>query len=209
MGQKNNSKWKEIKFDNFKLYLLLNLFKMKKVTYLLATIIALSFTACGGGEGEENDETTETVELKGFEEINLSEYGFDLIVMVPKADIHGDPEIVLTERGALEIIVGLDFGLEIMYGEGDIALLKMDLKEDLVFISEIVKEEKNAIIYTQEIPDSGVKTQNHFLYKAEVGMDIYEIRDIIDGEFGAGMIEKMLEAAKTIKSSVNKTEETV
>ena len=179
---------------------------MKRLTYLFATIIALSLTACGGGETEGTDETVETVELKGYEELNLSEWGFQLTVMVPEAEIHGDPEVVLTERGALEIVVGLDFGLEIMFGEGDIELLKMDLKDDLVFTSEIVKEEENAIIYTQDIPDSGVKTQNHFLYKAEVGTDVYEIRDIVDGEFGAGMIEKMLEAAKTVKTS-SETEE--
>jgi len=79
----------------------------------------------------------------------------------------------------------------------------MDLKDDLVFSSEIINEEENAIIYTQDIPDSGVKTQNHFLYKAVVGADVYEVRDVIDGEFGSGMIEKMLEAAKTIKSTNN------
>jgi hypothetical protein len=164
-------------------------------------IIALSFTACGGDDNG-TDEILETVELKGYEELNLSEWGFQLTVMVPEAEIHGDPEVILTERGALEILVGLDFGLEIMFGEGDIKLLKMDLKDDLVFTSEIVKEEENAIIYKQDIPDSGVKTQNHFLFKAEVGSDVYEIRDIVDGEFGAGMIEKMLEAAKTVKTSI-------
>jgi hypothetical protein len=175
---------------------------MKRLTYLFTTIIVLSFSACGG-EVEENEETIEVVELKGFEELNLSEWGFNLTLMVPKAEIHGDPEIVETENGALEIVVGLDFGIEIMYGEGDIKLLKMDLKDNLVFTSEIIKEEENAIIYTQDIPDSGVKTQNHFLYKAEVGADVFEVRDLVDGEFGSGMIEKMLEAAKTIKSINN------
>lgn len=172
---------------------------MKRLTYLFAIIIAFSFTACGVDDNG-TDETLETVELKGYEELNLSEWGFQLTVMVPEAETHGDPEVILTERGALEILVGLDFGLEIMFGEGDIELLKMDLKDDLVFISEIVKEEENAIIYSQDIPDSGVKTQNHFLYKAEIGTDVYEIRDVVEGEFGSGMIEKMLEAAKTIKS---------
>ncbi|PCI99866.1 MAG: hypothetical protein COB15_03515 [Flavobacteriales bacterium] len=174
---------------------------MKKITYLFATIIALSLTACGGGAEEPVEEVVETVVLKGFEELNLSEWGFNLIVMVPKEEIHGTPEVTLTERGALEIVVGLGFGLEIMYGEADIELLKMDLKEDLVFTSEIIKEEENALIYSQNIPDSGVKTQNHFLYKAQIGTEVYEVRDIIDGEFGSGMIEKMLKAAKTIKSS--------
>ena len=178
---------------------------MKRLTYLFATIIALSLTACGGTE-EPAEAVVETVSLKGFEELNLSQWGFNLIVMVPKEDLNGAVEVTLTERGALEIVVGLDFGLEIMYGEADLELLKMDLKEDLVFTSEIIKEEENALIYSQNIPESGVKTQNHFLYKAQIGAEVYEVRDIIDGEFGSGMIEKMLEAAKTIKSSNTEVE---
>jgi hypothetical protein len=87
-----------------------------------------------------------------------------------------------------------------MYGEGDIELLKMDLKEDLVFSHEIIKEEENALIYSQDIPDAGVKTQNHFFYKAQVGNEIFEVREILDGEYGKGMIEEMLAAAKTIKA---------
>lgn len=174
---------------------------MKRVTYLFATIIALLLTACGEGADDPAEEVVGTVVLKGFEELNLSQWGFNLTVMIPKEELHGAAEVTLTERGALEIVVGLDFGLEIMYGEGDIELLKMDLKDDLVFSSEIIKEEENALIYSQNILDSGVKTQNHFLYKAQIGVEVYEIRDIVDGEFGSGMIEKMLEAAKTIKSS--------
>jgi len=173
---------------------------MKKVAYLFATIIGLTIASCGVSDQPVEDKV-EKVVLKGYEELDLTEWGFNLSVMVPQADIHGNPEVTLTERGALEIIVGTGFGLEIMYGEADIALLKTDLQEDLVFTSEIIKEEEKAIIYSQNIPDAGVKTQNHFLYKAEIGAEVFEVRDVIDGEFGTGMIEKMLEAAKTIKST--------
>ena len=93
-----------------------------------------------------------------------------------------------------------------MYGEGDLELLKMDLKEDLVFSHKIIKEEENALVYSRDIPDSGVKTQNHFFYKAVVGNDIYEVRDLMDGDYGQGMIEEMLSAAKTIKGTTTKSE---
>lgn len=173
---------------------------MKNITYLFATIIVLTLTACGGGN-EQVDNKVESEILKGYEELNLSEWGFNLKIMIPKSDIHGKPSVVLTERGTLEIIVGIDFGIEIMYGDGNIALLKQDLEEDLIFTSEIILEEKNALVYAQNIPDAGVQTQNHFLYRAEVGTEIFEVRDVIDSEYSSGMIEKMLESAKTIKSS--------
>lgn len=174
---------------------------MKQFIYLFSVLAFLTITACGDDNSADGEETTEEkVELKGFEELDLTEWGFNLAVMVPEAETHGEANVILTERGALEIKVGTDFGMEIMFGEGDIELLKTDLKEDLVFKSEILKEEENALIYTQDIPDSGVKTQNHFFYKAVVGDNIFEIRDIMEGEYGMGMIEKMLEAAKTIRA---------
>ncbi|PJA09170.1 MAG: hypothetical protein COX70_02285 [Flavobacteriales bacterium CG_4_10_14_0_2_um_filter_32_8] len=180
---------------------------MKQLAYILAIISIVSFAACSCNGTDETTDIVEYPELKGFEELDLSQWGFNLTVMVPNKELNGDPQVTLTERGALEVVVGSSFGLEIMYGEGDIELLKMDLKEDLVFTSEIVKEDSVSVIYTQDIPDSGVKTQNHFLYKVVVGTDVYEVRDVIDGEYGSGMIEIMLNAARTLKA--NKVQEAV
>lgn len=177
---------------------------MKKLAYIFSAILLIAFTACGDTPVET---TEEVIVLKGYEELNLSEYGFNLTVMVPEAETNGEAQVVLTERGALEIVVGTDFGIEIMYGEGDLALLKSDLNDDLVFVSTIVSEDSTSIVYSQDIPDSGVKTQNHFLYKAVVGSDIYEVRDILESDYGLGMIDKMLAAAKTLRASQPKTAE--
>jgi len=177
---------------------------MKKIAFILSAFVLIGFTSCGGdsqsADGVVVEDNNEAPKLKGYEELNLSEWGYNLSVMVPNAEANGAPEVVLTERGTLEIKVGTAFGIEIMYGEGDVELLKMDLKEDLVFSHEIIKEEENALIYSQDIPDAGVKTQNHFFYKAVVGADVFEVRELLDGEFGKGMIEKMLAAAKTLKA---------
>src|SRR3989338_8517660 len=168
---------------------------MKPIKYFSIIFTLLILFSCGGDEVVEAPQ----IELKGYEALDLNPWGFQMSVMVPNAEENGEPEVILSERGALEIQVGQAFGIEIMFGEGDIELLKMDLKEDLVFSSEIVKEEENAIIYKQDIPDSGIKTQNHFFYKAQVGTDVYEVRDLIDGSYGLGMIENMLNAAKTLR----------
>ena len=171
---------------------------MNAIKYFGIIFTILIFTACGGDEGADVVENA-PIELKGYEELDLNPWGFQMAIMVLNAEENGEPQVALTERGALEIVVGQAFGLEIMFGEGDIELLKMDLKEDLVFTSEIVKEEPNALIYKQDIPESGIKIQNHFFYKAQIGADVYEVRDLIDGSFGSGMIESMLNAAKTLR----------
>ena len=173
---------------------------MKRSLYFVVIALFVSLASCGGDNSESSNNTVETPkELKGYEELDLNQWGFQMSIMVPNAEQNGESEVVLTERGALEITVGSAYGVEIMYGEGDIELLKMDLKEDLVFTSEIIKEDDNSIVYKQDIPNSGVKTQNHFFYRVQMGTDIYEVRDLIDGNYGTGMIDKMLESVSTIK----------
>ena len=176
---------------------------MKSLAYILSSFLIIGFISCGDGgtDVEVADDVIEAPVLKGYEELDLTQWGFNMTIMVPNAEVNGEPQIILTDRGALEVAVGLTFGIEIMYGEGDIELLKMDLKDDLVFSSEIIKEDENTLVYFQDIPNSGVKTQNHFFYKAVIGDDIFEIRDLMDGQYGKGMIEEMLAAAKTLKAN--------
>ena len=172
---------------------------MKRISYFIVLIVFVSLVSCGGDNTELSTENIEAPkELKGYEELDLNPWGFQMSILVPDAEQNGEAQVVLTERGALEIVIGSSYGIEIMYGEGDIDLLKMDLKEDLVFTSEIVKEEANYIIYKQDIHNSGVKTQNHFFYRAQLGTDVYEVRDLIDGNYGTGMIDKMLESVNTL-----------
>ena len=173
--------------------------KMKKVIYLLTLIVTISIISCGEPESENKIDKVPIVNTKGLEELDLSEYGYNLSIMVPRADMNGVADVKLSERGTLEIVIGLDYGLEIMFGDGDLELLKTDLRDGLVFDSEILKEDKNTLVYTQFIPDSGVKIQNHFMHVFKAGDNVYEIRDIVAREYGSGMIEKMLQSARTIK----------
>lgn len=172
---------------------------MKNTTFIfLAIFSAFLFVACGD-DNKTTDENQEIVQLKGHEELDLNQWGFPMSIMIPDAENNGQPQVILTNRGALEILVGNSFGIEIMYGEGDIELLKMDLEEDLVFVSEIISEEENLLIYKQDIPESGVKTQHHFFYKAAINNEIYEIRDLRSEQFGEKMIQDMIKAVKTIR----------
>ena len=76
---------------------------MKKVTYILIAIYILSISACGGDKADEvnTDVVIEKPSLKGFEELNLADWGYNLTIMFPEAEVNGVPIVTLTERGAL------------------------------------------------------------------------------------------------------------
>lgn len=172
---------------------------MKRVIILLIPVLFFSITSCSDSANNEETVSKEGNRLKGFERLDLNEWGYAMSIMVPSDE--GEPEVTLMESGSLEIIVGQNFGIEINYGEGDLALLKSDLQNDLVFTSTIVSEDENTIVYSQNIENSGVKTQNHFFHRAVLGTDTYEIKDLARGEYGEKMIEKMLDAAKSLATA--------
>jgi len=62
-----------------------------------------------------------------------------------------------------------------------------------------VKEDSTLLIYKQDIPESGIKTQHHFFYKTLIGNDIYEVRDLQGEQYGEKMIEDMIKAAQTLR----------
>jgi len=172
---------------------------MKKIVYVLLSFILLN--SCGSSSSGDSDTNNEEVvkEMKGFEELDLTPWGFEMSLMIPNAEKNGDPEVTLTERGALEIVIGKGFGIEILFGEGNLKLLKTDLEEHPFFETDIIKEEKDALVYKQVIPNSEVKERHHFFYRIELGNDIYEIMDLKEGEFDLNEVEKMLSSAKSIK----------
>jgi len=61
---------------------------MKQIIYIFSAFLLIGFISCGGGKTKEdntNQKTAETPVLKGYEELDLSPWGFNMSVMVPNA----------------------------------------------------------------------------------------------------------------------------
>ena len=68
-----------------------------KLPYLLSTILLIGIVSCG------DNTTTDTADviveadanlLKGYEELDLSQWGFNMVVMVPNVEANGAAEVV-------------------------------------------------------------------------------------------------------------------
>lgn len=169
---------------------------MKNLLFLLLLVSTLYFVSC---KTETPVKEEPIVKLKGHEELDLTPWGFPMLLLVPDAENNGEAKVEATNRGALEITVGQNFGIEIIYGEGNIELFKTELDEDLVFTAEILREDSTLLVYKQDIPDSGVKTHHHFFFKTTIDNDVYEVRDLQSEQFGESAIEDMIKAVKTLR----------
>ena len=173
---------------------------MKQLFTFLSLCAVISLTSCGGEEKPDEGDTQEVKELKGHDELDLSEYGYNLSLMVPDENV-GIPSVEVTDWGNVEIRVGKAFGIQIIEGPGDFDLLKSDLNDDLVFKSEIISEEPDCIIYKRVIPDTQIEPQFNFFYVSKIDGLTYEVQNLKDETYSEGAIKKMVDAVRTLHSN--------
>ena len=159
--------------------------------------LALLFTQCDGG-GEDTPE--ETVDLGNIEEVDLNEYGYPLVIALPKAgDQEFEPLIDVLDWGALEIRVGLNFAIQISGGDGDMTLTKEDIGMDDVYTATYIVEESDAILYGWSIKDTDMDPEYRFFVIKMDGDNAYEISSIVDEGFSEGAATRMFNIAKAIR----------
>lgn len=174
---------------------------MKKIIYaLLIASTALFVASCGGNE----EQTSDKVEIpQGMIEYDLSQHGpigLPCLINIPDEETgKGLPQVMEGPLGGTQIVVGKDFNIEIVVGDGDMNQKKADIASDAVFKSTYIVDEPNAILYKSEIPDAGV-VQYHFYVIMKVGNVTYEIEDVRGEEnYSEEGIKRMFEAAKSLR----------
>lgn len=169
-----------------------------KILHILFLISGLLLFSCGDDKTTSNNDQTGDSLLPHHMIVDLSPYGFLATIQIPDTTI-GLPELNETNWGALEIRVGRNYGISIQSGEGNMELLKKDLKEDLVFTNEIIAETPNSIIYKKTIKNTDIKPLYHFFYFDTIDGYIVEIKSLELEEYTLKDVEKMLESAKTLR----------
>lgn len=176
---------------------------MKKIFFAL-TLTASTFflSSCGG-----NEESTTTAEIpQGMIAYDLSQHGpigMPCLINLPDENTgKGLPEVMEGTMGGTQVIVGKDFNIEIVVGDGDMNQKKSDIAADAVFKSTYIVDEPTAILYKSEIPDAGV-VQYHIYVIIKVGNVTYEIEDVRGEEnYTEEGAKRMLEAAKSLRAKV-------
>lgn len=173
----------------------------KSITLISAFLIVL-LSACGGGDSStdqtEGQASEEMSDMQGMTELNLTDYGLDLSIMIPDENT-GVAEVIATDW-SVEIRVGEGFMISVSIGEGDLELLKSDLMEDLVYKAEILDESESHIVYKREIENSGMEPEHHFFLITDIDGDQYDVQNLKDVTYSKEAIDRMLMSAKSIKA---------
>ena len=175
---------------------------MKKLIFPLSLAVVLFTASCGGGttdnaQSEENH--SEQAVANGMMEYDLSQHGLNLSIMIPDETI-GVAEVMENEYGGVDIMVGPKFAISIVFGEGDVALKKADLSEDLVYTTTFHTDEADLLVYEKEIPDSGIEAEHHFFYTVTVGEDIFDVENLKGASFGEKAIQTMVASARSLRA---------
>jgi len=163
---------------------------MKKILLLFITSAILFIASCGDSKKEENPA------IPGMMQVDIKINGNDLLIMVPDST-QGKLEIMEQSWGATEIKVGKEFQISISEGEGDIALMKSDIAgNDVNKFKRFIKDEPNLLFWESEITEP----EFHFYSITKVGTVSYLVEDIKEEHFTEKGAQKMIDAAKTLKT---------
>ena len=176
---------------------------MKQLTFAFLSIVFLAFTSCGGSS-ESNDgqqdstEVSQSSDVSGMTSLDLSPHGMDLTIMIPDESF-GKPMITENAMGGVDINVGENFGISVLFGMGDVMLMKSDLENDLVYDHNIILDKEDLLMYEKSIPESGIDPEFHFYYTTLLNGETYDVQNMTDRSFSKAAIERMIISAETLK----------
>lgn len=179
---------------------------------LLGLSLCVSLAACNGGasDGVDADQPYFDMEklpedLRGMVEMDLSEHGLPLVILVPDSSV-GVPRVTVQPYGETEIKVGRGYWITIAEG-GDMELQRQDVDEDLLYKSNYLEDESCCILYRSVLPDDELHEEHHFYVVKNIDGVDYEIRDKPDGsvQYSERAARSMLEAARAMVARRSET----
>jgi hypothetical protein len=169
---------------------------MKKIQYIFGLSAALVLASCG------NKKTETDVVPAGYQLVDLNPYGFSASILIPDSTKIQSP-LEIKQMAGVEIKRGRGFDIVINTGDGevtDMTFQKSQIEhEDPKKVKRWILDEKNAVIYEQQIMD--LKPEVHMYAVVPVGTTNYTISDNHQSEepYKEENIKMMMEAAKSIQ----------
>ncbi len=180
---------------------------MKKLQFIGAIVIAVSFVACGGdakSTDTSSPETTEPAETKvedykGMELANLSDYGVDGSLQIPDKS-KGPQKIQTSSIESIEIMVGNAFGIEVITFGQTVAEKKTELDGDLVYRIEYIEETPEKLLYKKTLKDSDIDPEFHFYLTKNINGELFSVQSL-NKVYKQKWVEKMIVSAESLTAN--------
>lgn len=192
---------------------------MKRIAFMFAFPAMIAFTSCGGGEGKEGENTSDSTEVAsevdytGMSAFDLTPHGLKASVMV--TDIISEngkpfPVTVVHDQDLFtwDIKVGNE-GTEEFYliieeadGEGNyIQREKERLANDVVFKEEFITDEPDMFLYKAALPEGAAQRDYYHVFGTVKinGVD-HVVKSFSMGEFSEVQAQDMLKAIRSLKN---------
>lgn len=172
---------------------------MKKLFIIAALALPLMWTACNG---DKPTEVQEEVVPKGMVAVSLEKMGQPVKINAPDST-SGIMDTMATPNG-IQVRVGSKFDLLVNAGgpeETDLAAQKSLIEATDAGMSTFTVNDATTLVWETKFGDLSMF---HFYTVVKVGNDTYYVRDNItnpDNQFKKEDVDRMLESAKSLRSS--------
>ncbi|MFN0033107.1 MAG: hypothetical protein ACKVOR_13185 [Flavobacteriales bacterium] len=171
------------------------------IPMLMAACAAIVITSCQNSP--QHDAAKGIALMPNDSLFHISEGGYDFNIILPKdMMIENSPSIsVNSATGELNIQLGNQFWIVASQEKGDMKTVKAELNEDMLFMSRIIEESNNSLLYQRVLPDGSAYD---YSYKCsnEVSGKPYFFRTCEEGEFTMENVGRMKVAISSVHSAV-------
>ena len=173
---------------------------MKKIT-LLAGIITtvVAFEACNSSETQAPKAENQITLNPNDSLFTVNEAGYNFQIALPKdLMIANSPQIEVNEAtGELNIRLGEQFWIVATQEKVDMAAIKHELEEDMLFTNKVVEESNNSVLFQRILPD-GTTYDYSYQSLSEISGKPYVFRTSEEGEFSMESVNRMRQAISSV-----------
>jgi hypothetical protein len=173
---------------------------MKKITLLasiITTVVALE--ACHSNEPQAPQAEAQVAVNPNDSLFTVNEAGYNFQIALPKdLMIANAPEIAVNEAtGELNIRLGEQFWIVATQEQMDLASIKHELEEDMLFTNKVVEESNNSLLVQRILPDG---TTYDYSYQSlnQISGKPYVFKTSEEGEFSMESVNRMRQAISTV-----------
>ena len=174
-----------------------------KVLFIISIALVILNQSCNTTTKQSEEQVQSKAQSANDSLFKVNEGGYDFAIYLPKdLMIENTPEITFNgATGDLHIRIGEQFWIVASQEKKDIALVKAEIEENMLFTSRIIEENGTSFLYQRLLPD-GSAYDYSYRNVSSINGKPYFFKTSEEGEYSRESVDLMKTAINSVHTRV-------
>jgi len=174
-----------------------------KVLFIIGIALVILNQSCNTTTKQSEEQVQSKAQSANDSLFKVNEGGYDFAIYLPKdLMIENTPEITFNgATGDLHIRIGEQFWIVASQEKKDIALVKAEIEENMLFTSRIIEENGTSVLYQRLLPDGSAYDYSYRNISSINGKP-YFFKTSEEGEYSRESVDLMKTAINSVHTRV-------